>query len=43
MKGEIEQTAVNDIINILKKIDVTEKTLNRIIQKLVNQFKLKKQ
>jgi hypothetical protein len=43
MKGEIEQTAVNDIINILKKIDVTEKTLNRIIQKLVNEFKLKKQ
>jgi len=42
MKGEIEQTAVNDIINILKKIDVTEKTLNRIIQKLVNEFKLKK-
>jgi len=43
MKGEIEQTAVNDIINILKKIDVTEKTLNRIIQKLINEFKLKKQ
>tara|TARA_R110002012_G_scaffold211408_1_gene382172 strand:- start:626 stop:757 length:132 start_codon:yes stop_codon:yes gene_type:complete len=43
MKGEIEQTAVNDIINILKKIDVTDKTLNRIIQKLVNEFKLKKQ
>tara|TARA_Y100001938_G_C8018076_1_gene393686 strand:+ start:782 stop:910 length:129 start_codon:yes stop_codon:yes gene_type:complete len=42
MKGEIEQTAVNDIINILKKIDVTDKTLNRIIQKLVNEFKLKK-
>tara|TARA_R100000152_G_C6781941_1_gene217696 strand:+ start:6272 stop:6400 length:129 start_codon:yes stop_codon:yes gene_type:complete len=42
MKGEIEQTAINDIINILKKIDVTEKTLNRIIQKLVNEFKLKK-
>jgi len=42
VKGEIEQTAVNDIINILKKIDVTEKTLNRIIQKLVNEFKLKK-
>ena len=42
MKGEIEQTAINDIINILKKIDVTDKTLNRIIQKLVNEFKLKK-
>tara|TARA_R100001163_G_scaffold54_4_gene149 strand:- start:529 stop:660 length:132 start_codon:yes stop_codon:yes gene_type:complete len=43
MKGEIEQTAINDIINILKKIDVTDKTLNKIIQKLVNEFKLKKQ
>lgn len=42
MKGEIEQTAINDIINILKKIDVTDKTLNKIIQKLVNEFKLKK-
>ena len=42
MKGEIEQTAINDIINILKKIDVTDKTLNKIIQKLVNQYKLKK-
>tara|TARA_R100000329_G_scaffold141963_1_gene125093 strand:- start:664 stop:792 length:129 start_codon:yes stop_codon:yes gene_type:complete len=42
MKGEIEETAVNDIINIFKKIDVTDKTLNKIIQKLVNEFKLKK-
>ena len=42
MKGEIEETAINDIINILKKIDVTDQTLNKIIRKLNNKFKLKK-
>jgi hypothetical protein len=42
MKGEIEQTAINDMINILKKIDVTEETLNNIIKKLIKEFKIKK-
>ena len=42
MKGEIEETAINDILNILKKIDVTDQTLNKIIRKLNNKFKLKK-
>tara|TARA_R100000773_G_scaffold43491_1_gene42071 strand:+ start:792 stop:920 length:129 start_codon:yes stop_codon:yes gene_type:complete len=42
MKGEIEQTVINEIVDLLKKIDVDDKTLNRIIQKLVNKFKLKK-
>ena len=42
MKGEIEETAINDIINILKKINVTDQTLNKIIRKLNNKFKLKK-
>tara|TARA_R100000329_G_C7474026_1_gene166996 strand:+ start:191 stop:319 length:129 start_codon:yes stop_codon:yes gene_type:complete len=42
MKGEIEQTAINDMLNILKKIDVTEETLNNIIKKLIKEFKIKK-
>ena len=42
MKGEIEAAVVNEVIDLLSKLNVDQKTMDKIINKLVNKFKLKK-
>tara|TARA_R100001443_G_scaffold114154_1_gene129725 strand:- start:589 stop:717 length:129 start_codon:yes stop_codon:yes gene_type:complete len=42
MKGEIEAAVIHQIIENLKRIEVNEKTLNYIINKLIKEFKIKK-
>ena len=40
MKGEIEAAVINEIIELLEKLDINEKKLNNIINKLQNKFKV---
>ncbi|QDP51089.1 MAG: hypothetical protein Unbinned3907contig1000_32 [Prokaryotic dsDNA virus sp.] len=38
MKGEIEATVINEIIELLKKIDVDKEKLDRIYNRLIQEF-----